>query len=193
MNARYYDPETGRFISEDSYRGEGEAFWHLYAYCNGDPVNFIDPTGHRRTSPKAIRTGRTWQGPTYKITFQDSRSTLKRTRNETKKIKTSQQVIDNYDRIRTGPENSIVKTLVNKIFGVFASLLEAAGIRIFDFNKNKDYFGRTLYIEKGYTITYTQRWFSEWSQQWGEEEAKVKNKKNAITYQTCYVTWTVRD
>ncbi len=37
MNARYFDPETGRFISEDKYRGEGEAFWHLYAYCDGDP------------------------------------------------------------------------------------------------------------------------------------------------------------
>lgn len=46
MNARYYDPESGRFISEDTYRGDGEAFWHLYAYCNGDPVNFTDPTGH---------------------------------------------------------------------------------------------------------------------------------------------------
>ena len=40
------DTETGRFISQDSYRGEGEAFWHLYAYCNGDPVNFHDPTGN---------------------------------------------------------------------------------------------------------------------------------------------------
>ena len=46
MNARYYDPQTGRFISQDSYRGDGEVFWHLYAYCNGDPVNFVDPTGH---------------------------------------------------------------------------------------------------------------------------------------------------
>jgi len=26
MNARYYDPETGRFISQDTYRGEGEVF-----------------------------------------------------------------------------------------------------------------------------------------------------------------------
>ena len=47
MNARYYDPTTGRFISQDSYRGDGERFWHLYAYCNGDPVNFTDPTGHK--------------------------------------------------------------------------------------------------------------------------------------------------
>ncbi len=46
MNARYYDPETGRFISQDTYRGTGEAFWHLYLYCDSDPVNHIDPTGH---------------------------------------------------------------------------------------------------------------------------------------------------
>lgn len=46
MNARYYDPETGRFISQDSYRGKNESFWHLYVYCNGDPVNSVDPTGH---------------------------------------------------------------------------------------------------------------------------------------------------
>ncbi|MEL7569482.1 MAG: RHS repeat-associated core domain-containing protein [Eubacteriaceae bacterium] len=46
MNARYYDPETGRFISQDTYRGTGEAFWHEYLYCNSDPVNNIDPTGH---------------------------------------------------------------------------------------------------------------------------------------------------
>jgi len=46
MNARYYDPETGRFISKDTYRGDGEEFWHLYMYCDGDPVNCTDPTGH---------------------------------------------------------------------------------------------------------------------------------------------------
>ena len=46
MNARYYDPETGRFISQDTYRGSGEEFWHAYLYCNSDPVNHTDPTGH---------------------------------------------------------------------------------------------------------------------------------------------------
>jgi len=48
MNARYYEPETGRFISEDTYRGEGEVFWNLYMYCDGDPVNNTDPTGHAK-------------------------------------------------------------------------------------------------------------------------------------------------
>jgi RHS repeat-associated protein len=49
MNARYYDSETGRFISEDTHRGDGEEYWHLYAYCEGDPVNYTDKSGHRRT------------------------------------------------------------------------------------------------------------------------------------------------
>ena len=41
MNARYYEPDTGRFISQDTYRGEDEdaGTWHLYAYCANNPVN----------------------------------------------------------------------------------------------------------------------------------------------------------
>lgn len=48
MNARYYDPENGRFISQDSYRGELKYWvqWHLYAYCANNPVNYTDSTGH---------------------------------------------------------------------------------------------------------------------------------------------------
>jgi hypothetical protein len=46
MNARYMGSETGRFISEDTYRGDGEEYWHLYAYCEGDPVNYTDKSGH---------------------------------------------------------------------------------------------------------------------------------------------------
>ena len=49
-NARYYNPEDGRFVTVDSYRGEFEEpqSLHLYAYCANNPVNFIDPSGHKR-------------------------------------------------------------------------------------------------------------------------------------------------
>ena len=47
-NARFYDPEDGRFISRDSYRGNSvnPSTWNLYAYCANSPVNYEDPSGH---------------------------------------------------------------------------------------------------------------------------------------------------
>ena len=48
MNARYYLPEVGRFISADSIVPEAEEpqSYNRYAYAQNDPVNFTDPTGH---------------------------------------------------------------------------------------------------------------------------------------------------
>ncbi len=50
LRARYYDPGTGRFISEDSYWGEDEnpLSLNLYTYSENDPLRFIDPTGHTK-------------------------------------------------------------------------------------------------------------------------------------------------
>lgn len=48
MNARYYLPEVGRFVSADTIVPEAEEpqSYNRYAYAQNDPVNFIDPTGH---------------------------------------------------------------------------------------------------------------------------------------------------
>jgi len=44
MRARYYDPEVGRFVSEDPIGFEGGDV-NLYAYVGGNPVLRVDPDG----------------------------------------------------------------------------------------------------------------------------------------------------
>ena len=49
LKSRYYDPETGRFISPDdiSYLDpETIGGLNLYAYCLNNPIMYVDPTGH---------------------------------------------------------------------------------------------------------------------------------------------------
>lgn len=41
LNARYYDSDDGNFLSQDTYRGG-----NLYGYCGGNPISYIDPSGH---------------------------------------------------------------------------------------------------------------------------------------------------
>ena len=50
MNARYYDPETGRFISPDTLsildetKGQMNGL-NLYMYCANNPIMNVDPSG----------------------------------------------------------------------------------------------------------------------------------------------------
>lgn len=65
LMSRYYDPMIAQFISEDSYRGDGEHYWNLYAYCSGDPVNNSDRTGKfsiKEERKKADKRVKSW-GP----------------------------------------------------------------------------------------------------------------------------------
>ncbi len=47
-NARYYDAELGRFIQPDTIVPDPFAPQTLnrYSYCNNNPLNYIDPSGH---------------------------------------------------------------------------------------------------------------------------------------------------
>jgi RHS repeat-associated protein len=47
LRARYYNPNTGRFMSRDPEDGKASDPWslHKYLYVGGDPVNWIDPRG----------------------------------------------------------------------------------------------------------------------------------------------------
>ncbi|MGG4451226.1 RHS repeat domain-containing protein [Brevibacillus porteri] len=48
LRARYYDPKIGRFISEDTYKGQVDNPLSLnrYTYVSNNPLRFVDPSGH---------------------------------------------------------------------------------------------------------------------------------------------------
>ena len=49
LKSRYYDPKTGRFISQDSVEyidPETINGLNLYAYCGNNPVMYVDPNGN---------------------------------------------------------------------------------------------------------------------------------------------------
>ncbi len=47
LQSRYYDPQTGRFISADSYLVSGNHIngTNMFAYCLNNPVMYVDPRG----------------------------------------------------------------------------------------------------------------------------------------------------
>ncbi|MCB8818802.1 RHS repeat-associated core domain-containing protein [Desulfosporosinus shakirovi] len=48
LRARYYNPMTARFMSEDTYLGQREdpLSLNLYTYCVNNPIMYTDPSGH---------------------------------------------------------------------------------------------------------------------------------------------------
>jgi RHS repeat-associated protein len=48
VGARYYDPQVGLFNTRDTFLDQKP-----YLYCEHDPVNYTDPTGHGQT-PSSI-------------------------------------------------------------------------------------------------------------------------------------------
>lgn len=48
LRARYYNPADGRFQSRDTWDGDTNRPLSLnrWVYVEGNPVNYIDPTGH---------------------------------------------------------------------------------------------------------------------------------------------------
>jgi len=70
LNARFYDPETARFIQQDSYSGNilDPLSLNLYTYGHNNPISYYDPTGHSiksifksvaNTVKKAVKTVKT--------------------------------------------------------------------------------------------------------------------------------------
>ncbi|MGG1264994.1 RHS repeat-associated core domain-containing protein [Brevibacillus laterosporus] len=61
LRVRYYDPNDGRFITEDTYKGQVDNPLSLnrYTYTENNPIRYIDPTGHWKDGDEYIK-GSTW-------------------------------------------------------------------------------------------------------------------------------------
>ncbi|EAO9488552.1 RHS repeat-associated core domain-containing protein, partial [Salmonella enterica] len=57
LRARYYDPSLGRFISEDTYKGQVDNPLSLnrYTYVENNPLRYKDPTGHWKDGDEYIQ------------------------------------------------------------------------------------------------------------------------------------------
>jgi RHS repeat-associated protein len=53
MNARYYDPQIGQFLSPDTIVPEPALLidYNRYLYTRGNPLKYNDPTGHETSKP----------------------------------------------------------------------------------------------------------------------------------------------
>ncbi len=60
-NARWYDSSLGRFAQADSFMSGGIQGYDRYAYTGNNPVNFADPSGHKRTCHSETESGYTFQ------------------------------------------------------------------------------------------------------------------------------------
>ena len=49
VGSRYYDPVIGRFINADAVIYEGLLGANLFAYCENNPIMYIDPDGYGKT------------------------------------------------------------------------------------------------------------------------------------------------
>jgi RHS repeat-associated protein len=58
LRARYYKPELGRFWTMDTYEGNNSdpLSLHKYLYCQGNPVNMFDPSGHDGETSSLVTT-----------------------------------------------------------------------------------------------------------------------------------------
>ncbi|VVP50811.1 hypothetical protein PS850_05406 [Pseudomonas fluorescens] len=106
---RQFSPGLMRFTSPDSWSPFGEGGLNAYAYCEGDPVNRYDPTGHAGILKAVLNTfGRT----PSRLSVSKSIKKLIPTINDS--IHRNKQFLDNIKKIdRVQANNQLVNHLVD--------------------------------------------------------------------------------
>lgn len=62
LQSRYYNPQRGRFLNADAYisTGTGLTGHNMFAYCNNNPVNYIDMDGENAEALQWWTAGMWW-------------------------------------------------------------------------------------------------------------------------------------
>lgn len=84
---RTYSPRLMRFQSPDNLSPFGQGGVNCYTYCNGDPVNYTDPTGHTLVHLKNGQTMRVSKNSAVALPHTFKPSTLKRTTSHASALK----------------------------------------------------------------------------------------------------------
>ena len=114
LQSRYYDAETGRFISADSQLNANDiSGYNMFSYCANNPVNNVDPDGHSWKSFKQ------WCSKTYKKVKTAVKATVKSAKKVFKTVFAAALSFDVKAGVGTGFRGSI------KVSGMQAS----AGIK----------------------------------------------------------------
>jgi RHS repeat-associated protein len=71
VGARYYEPAVGRWTSADKWLGDlyRPLFLNRYLYCEDDPVNHVDPSGHASLADWLLATGTVVAGIGGAVTY----------------------------------------------------------------------------------------------------------------------------
>ena len=198
LNARYYNPEDGRFVTEDSYRGEIDDpdTWHLYVYCSNDPIGYVDPSGHTYVREKLW--GRYWYDSSNSIKFGVLGSIEYAKQKKDKHLKAYKSAIRKERQYSIKAQRHLswaamklaedfsVAAVTNKIMGVITELNKAAGkvIPSYIIDKIKDFLVNTLKKKKksqikGGIVSNIKKGFSA-MKAGGEQHKKVNSEYGKI-------------
>jgi len=77
LNARYYNPEWGRFISIDPVLDTSSSVGcNMFAYCGNDPVNYFDPSGNLKQGLTSEQIRRIFESAEYMSKYQDEQDII---------------------------------------------------------------------------------------------------------------------
>jgi len=136
LRARYYDSQSGTFLTQDSYEGEEDnpLSQNGYTYVENNPINYADPTGHKKNFFQNL-----WSGV---------KKTAKKVVNKVKSV--AKKVVNTVKRVVSNAYNTVKKVASN----VWGGVKQAAsyvynGVRN-TYNSVNNYFsgassGRTTY------------------------------------------------